>query len=63
MPQMKRIDGDKSLFNTRSLKEEKVTQEEYEDHLDYYAAAEAIDEALETGEIRSFEDFAKEIGI
>ncbi len=39
------------------------TEEEREDYLDYCAAAEAIDEALETGEVRSFEEFAKELGL
>jgi dihydroneopterin aldolase len=37
--------------------------EELEDYLDYCAAAEAIEEALKTGEIRPFEEFAKELGI
>jgi len=46
--------------------EEVLTQEEdeeREDYLDYCAAVEAIDEALETGEIRPFEEFAKELGL
>lgn len=38
-------------------------EEEREDYLDYCAAAEAIEEALETGEIRPFEELAKELGI
>lgn len=37
--------------------------EEREDYLDYCAAVEAIDEALETGEITPFEDFIKELGL
>ena len=42
---------------------ERTEDDEREDYLDYCSAAEAIDEALETGEIRPFEDFAKELGI
>jgi hypothetical protein len=37
--------------------------EEWEDYLDLCAAAKAIDEALETGEIQPFEDFMKELGL
>jgi hypothetical protein len=61
MPQMKRING--ASFDARPPEDEKMTEEEYEDRLDFCAAAEAVDEALATGEIRSFEDFAKEMGI
>lgn len=61
MPQMKRING--SSFDVRPEEEKKISEEEYEDRLDSCAAAEAVDEALATGEIRSFEDFAKEMGI
>jgi hypothetical protein len=39
------------------------TDEEREDYLDHCAAAEAIDEALETGEVTSLEDFVKELGL
>jgi hypothetical protein len=39
------------------------TDEEREDYLDYCAAAEAIDEALETGEVTPLEDFIKELGL
>ena len=42
---------------------ERVEDEEREDYLDYCAAAEAIDEALETGEITTLEDFIKELGL
>ena len=42
---------------------ERVEDEEREDYLDYCAAAEAIDEALETREITSLEDFIKELAI
>jgi len=37
--------------------------EDREDYLDYCAAAEAIDEALETGEVTPLEDFIKELGL
>jgi hypothetical protein len=63
MPQMKRIDKDRALFKPRLKNEKEMSEEELQDHLDYCAATEAIDEALETHEIRSFEDFAKEMGI
>ncbi len=63
MPQMKPNNADTPLFKPKPDNEKKMTEEEHEDHLDRCAAAEAIDEALETGEIRSFEDFAKEIGV
>jgi hypothetical protein len=42
---------------------ERVEDGEREDYLDYCAASEAIDEALETGEITSLEDFIKELGL
>jgi|GEM_PF-1473816 len=42
---------------------EYTENEEREDYLDYCAAAEAIDEALETGEIRPLEEFIKELGL
>jgi len=38
-------------------------EEAREDYLDYCAAAEAIDEALETGEMYLFEDVVKELKI
>ncbi|MBI4965140.1 MAG: hypothetical protein HY913_17835 [Desulfomonile tiedjei] len=63
MPQMKRIDDGTWPVEPKPTEEKKMPEEESEDYLDYCAAAEAIDEALETGEIRSFEDFAKEVGI
>lgn len=37
-------------------------EEAREDYLDYCAAAEAIEEALETGDITLTKDFAKELG-
>lgn len=40
-----------------------VENEESEDYLHYCAAAEAIDEALETGEVAHLEDFIKELGL
>ena len=42
---------------------ERADDEKREDYLDYCAAAEAIDEALATGEITSLEDFIKELGL
>ena len=39
------------------------TDEEREDYVDYCAAAEAIDEALETVEVTPLEDFIKELGL
>jgi hypothetical protein len=39
-----------------------MKDEAREDYLDYCAAAEAIDEALETGEITPLDDFIKELG-
>jgi hypothetical protein len=40
-----------------------ATEEASEDYLDYWAASEAIAEALVSGEIRPFDEFAKELGI
>ena len=40
-----------------------ATEEASEDYLDYCAASEAIAEALVSGEIRPFDEFAKELGI
>ena len=62
MPQMKRIDDGTLSFETRSKPERTMTEEEYEDHLDYCAAVEAIDEALEKGGTKRTRDFAKELG-
>jgi hypothetical protein len=62
MPQMKQINDDSLSCKTRPKREEKMTEEEYEDHLDYCAATEAIDEALEKGGMKRARDFAKELG-
>ncbi|MFA6222014.1 MAG: hypothetical protein WC647_06835 [Desulfomonilaceae bacterium] len=40
-----------------------ATEEASEDYLDYCAASESIAEALVSGEIRPFDEFAKELGI
>jgi len=40
-----------------------MLEQESEDHLDYCAAVEAIDEALEEGEVRRTRDFARELGL
>ena len=60
MPQMKRIDDGISSCETspKSFKDD----EDYQDYLDACAAADAIEEALETGEITPFKDFAKKMG-
>ncbi len=60
MPQMKPIDDGTASIITEpeGLKDD----EDRQDHLDACAAADAIEEALETGEIRAFEEFAKEMG-
>ncbi len=42
---------------------ESVEDKEREDYLDYCAAAEAMDEAVEKGEITPLEDFIKELGL
>jgi len=60
MPERKPVDPD--LSPQESTPELPETEEEREDRLDYYAAAEAIDEALETGGIKKTKDFAKELG-
>ncbi len=62
MPQMKRIDGEAVSFKAKPREESKMTEEEHEDHLDYCAAVEAIDEALEKGGMQRTRDFAKELG-
>ena len=51
-----------SKLPAESPPEEFDGDEEREDYLDYCAAAEAIDEALEKGEVKKTEDFAKELG-
>ena len=63
MPQMKPVDDGTLSVETGSKTERKLTGEEYEDHLDYCAAVEAIDEALEEGGMKRTRDFAKELGI
>lgn len=40
-----------------------ATEEVSEDYLDLCAASEAMAEALVSGEIRPFDEFAKELGI
>jgi hypothetical protein len=62
MPQMKRSNADGMVVKPKPKKEEKMTEEEYEDHLDYCVAVEAIDEALEEGGIMRTRDFARELG-
>jgi hypothetical protein len=60
MPQAKPIDRGVPSVETSSkgFKDD----EDRQDYLDACAAAEAIEEALETGEITPFEDFAEEMG-
>jgi len=60
MPLVKPIDREVPSVETcsKGFKDE----EDKQDYLDACAAAEAIEEALETGEITPFEDFAKEMG-
>jgi hypothetical protein len=60
MPQMKPIDGGTSSSDTAP--KNFGDEEDRQDYLDACAAADAIEEALETGEITPFEDFAKEMG-
>jgi len=60
MPQVKPIDGGARSVETSS--EGFRDDEDRQDCLDTCAASEAIEEALETGEITSFEDFAREMG-
>jgi len=60
MPQMKPIDSD--TLSSETSPEEFKDEEDRQDYLDACAAADAIEEALETGEITPFEDFAKEMG-
>lgn len=62
MPQMKRSAGDRSSFKEEPKQDGKMTEEEYEDHVDYCVAAEAIDEAREDGGMKRTRDFAKELG-
>ncbi len=61
MPQMKPIDGETRPGKVSS--ERTGSEEEREDYLDYCAAAEAIDEALEKGGTKKTRDFAKELGL
>jgi hypothetical protein len=42
---------------------EDMTEEEKQDHLDYCAAAEALDEFLQDREITPLADFIKELGL
>jgi hypothetical protein len=60
VPQMKPVDDKIPACNKSS--EPLQSEEEREDYLDYCAAAEAIDEALEEGGIKKTRDFAKELG-
>jgi hypothetical protein len=63
MTQRKRIDDDMLSFKTSPEPSREISEEDYEDHLDYCAAIEAIDEALEKGQIKRTRDFAKELGL
>lgn len=60
MPQVKPID--ERLPSVEKSSEVCKDEEDRQDYLDACAAAEAIEEALETGEITPFEDFAREMG-
>lgn len=60
MSQVKSVHGGILPSETTSAS---VDEEGREDHLDYCAAAEAIDEALEKGGIKKTRDFAKELGL
>lgn len=62
MPQMKRVDAATIAAKPKPEKEKKMTEEEYEDHLDYCVAVESIDEALEEGGMMRTRDFARELG-
>jgi hypothetical protein len=62
MPQMKRRDDGAVLSNRKSMEEKKLTEEECEDHMDYCAAVESIDETLEKGGTKKTRDFAEELG-
>jgi hypothetical protein len=59
MPETDMAQSDGALQEER----ETVEDEEREDYLDYCAAAEAMDEALETGEITPLEDFINKLGL
>jgi hypothetical protein len=58
MPEAKLVQPDEML-----TRESVVEDDEREDYLNCCSPAEAIDEALETGEITSLEDFIKELGL
>ena len=60
MPQMKPIDNGR--LPCKKTSEPPRSEEEREDYLDYCAASEAIDEALEQDGIKKTRDFAKELG-
>jgi len=62
MAQMKSTPGAIPSCETNSRPDRAMTQEDYEDDLDLQVAHEAIDEALEKGEVRRARDFAKELG-
>ena len=53
----------KAIELAESSPEEFATEEASKDYLDYCAASEAIANALVSGEIRPFNEFAKELGI
>lgn len=63
MPQMNPIGDDSISVENRPTPDTEMTEEEYEDHLDYCAAVEAIDEALEKGGMKRGRDFARELGL
>jgi hypothetical protein len=62
MPQTKQINDEPSCGEPKPEKSEETLDMDCEDHLDYCAAVEAIDEALEKGEVRRTRDFARELG-
>lgn len=57
MPEAKTVGRDEILIGEPGNSED----EESENYLDHCAAAEAIDEALETGEVAHLEDLIKEL--
>ena len=62
MTEIKLIHGYMESLESSSKSERTMTEEDYEDHLDYCAAVEAIDEALEKDGMKRARDFAKELG-
>ncbi len=62
MTQTKRINKDSLIAEKEAGEDTRISEDEYEDHLDYCAAVEAIDEALNKGGMKRTRDFAKELG-